>query len=199
MSTQQPIEALQIVADCLTSLGIEFYIGGSIASTFYGQPRATIDVDIVADVGSHQVQRLEQMLSAEFYADASMMHDAIVRKASFNLIHMPTSYKIDVFIPKKRPFDNSVISRTIHAIAFEDDNRKYNFASAEDTILSKLEWYREGGETSQRQLRDVIGVMKVQYKKLDLKYMRKWASELNVSELLEQAWAETNKFMDESI
>ncbi len=188
MSSLPPIKALQIVADSLESLGVEFYIGGSIASAFYGEPRATIDVDIIADLGSHQAKRLEQMLGEDFYADSPMMLDAIARRSSFNLIHLSTSYKIDVFIPKNRHFDINILSRTIKEAAFENDDREYNFASPEDTILSKLERFREGGETSERQLRDVIGVMQVQFQQLNLKCMRKWAGELKIDDLLEKAW-----------
>ncbi len=198
MTIQPAIAALQSVADALGSLGVEFYIGGSIASAYHGQPRATIDVDIIADLGSGQAPRLVKLLGDDFYADTTMILQSITNRSSFNLIHLSTMYKIDVFIPKSRPFDQSVRQRTVKKALFVGDDREYRLASAEDTILSKLEWYRAGGEVSQRQWGDVAGVLQVQFHQLDLVYLRRWADELGVADLLERAWRQTKQLLREN-
>lgn len=126
-----------------------------------------------------------------------MMIQAITSRTSFNLIHLPTMYKIDVFIPKQRPYDKCVQQRAIQVAAFRGDDRIYNIASIEDTVLSKLEWYKAGGETSERQWRDVVGVMQVQLDQLDQAYLNKWAADLSVSDLLQGAWAEARTLMGE--
>ena len=198
MALQPPITALQVVADAFRTLGVEFYIGGSIASAYHGEPRSTIDVDLIADLPASAASRLVHLLGEEFYADASMMIEAITSRTSFNLIHLPTMYKIDVFIPKQRPFDKSVRQRVVQAAAFEGDDRTYQIASVEDTVLSKLEWYKAGGETSERQWRDVVGVMQVQLGQLDQAYLERWATELAVNDLLQRAWTEARTLMGES-
>ena len=198
MALQPPITALQVVADAFRTLGVEFYIGGSIASAYHGEPRSTIDVDLIADLPASAASRLVHLLGEEFYADASMMIEAITSRTSFNLIHLPTMYKIDVFIPKQRPFDKSVRQRVVQAAAFEGDDRTYQIASVEDTVLSKLEWYKAGGEMSERQWRDVIGIMQVQLHLLDQAYLDKWAANLGVSDLLQRAWTEARTLMGES-
>ena len=199
MAPQPSITALQFVADAFKTLGVEFYIGGSIASAYHGEPRSTIDVDLIADLPASAASRLVHVLGEDFYADASMMIQAITSRTSFNLIHLPTMYKIDVFIPKHRPFDKSVRQRVVQAAAFDGDDRTYQFASIEDTVLTKLESYRAGGETSERQWRDVVGVMQVQLHLLDQAYLEKWAAELGVSDLLQRAWTEARTLMGERV
>ena len=174
------------------------YIGGSIASAYHGEPRSTIDVDLIADLPASAASPLVHLLGEDFYADSSMMIQAITSRTSFNLIHLPTMYKIDVFIPKHRPFDKSVRQRVVQAAAFEGDDRTYQIASVEDTVLSKLEWYKAGGERSERQWRDVVGVMQVQLHLLDQAYLERWAAELGVSDLLQRAWTEARTLMGES-
>lgn len=197
MAPQPPITALQFVADAFKTLGVEFYIGGSIASAYHGEPRSTVGVDLIADLPTSDASRLVHLLGEDFYADSNMIIQAITSRTSFNLIHLPTMYTIDVFIPKQRPFDKSVRQRVIHAAAFEGDDRIYQIASIEDTVLSKLEWYKAGGETSERQWRDVVGVMQVQLHQLDQTYLEKWAAELGVSDLLQRALAEARALMDD--
>ena len=199
MSERADVTTIIPFANALNKLGIEYYISGSTASSIHGHARSTADIDIVANVHIKHVADLVNLLESEYYIDSNMIRNAINQQQSFNIIHLQTMFKIDVFLLKNRTFDQSAWQRKQLGRPFEGHAGEYPISSPEDTILSKLEWFREGGEISQRQLLDVIGVMKVQYKKLDLKYMWKWASELNVSELLEQAWEEANKLMDEQI
>jgi len=129
-------------------------------------------------------------LQAEFYMDDELIAEAIRRNTSFNLIHRETFFKVDVFIPRPRPFLQAQLARAQRqTFAFETEISA-KFASPEDTILSKLEWYRLGGEVSERQWRDILGVLKTRAGELDLAYLQTWAGELNIGDLLERALGE---------
>ncbi len=176
-----------LVTQVLEQLGIPYVVGGSLASSLHGVMRATLDVDIVADMHLNQISALEAALAPEFYADGDMMRDAIERRSSFNLIHYATSFKVDIFIRKVRPFDHIQFERRVRAVVASDPEQSIYVTSAEDIILAKLEWYRLGGEVSDRQWRDILGVMSVRAGDLDLAYLQRWANELQVADLLERA------------
>jgi hypothetical protein len=186
------IRVTLLVTDVFEGLGIRYAVGGSLSSSLHGVMRSTLDVDIVADMHLEHIQPLVAALSPEFYADDEMMRDAIERHSSFNLIHYETSFKVDVFIPKPRPFDQMQLERRISAPITTDPERSLYVTSPEDVILSKLEWYRMGGEVSDRQWRDILGVLKTQTGGIDLDYLRQWAKELKVSDLLERALTESS-------
>lgn len=179
-----------LVTQTLERLGIPYAVGGSLASSLYGVMRATLDVDIVADMRLEHVAPLVTALSQEFYADADMMRGAIEHHSSFNLIHYETAFKVDIFIQKPRSFDHMQLRRRIQSVITNDPSQSIYVTSPEDTILAKLEWYRLGDEVSERQWRDVLGVMKVRAGDLDLVYLRRWADELQVVDLLERALQE---------
>ena len=179
-----------LVTQTLERLGIPYAVGGSLASSLHGIMRTTLDVDIVADMKSEHIQPLIAALSKEFYADDKMMRDAIKQHSSFNLIHYETAFKVDIFIRKPRAFDEQQLKRRRPSVITIDPEQTIYVASPEDTILSKLEWYRLGGEASDRHWHDVLGVLKVRAGELDLAYLRKWAGELNVSDLLERVLKE---------
>jgi hypothetical protein len=120
-----------------------------------------------------------------------MVRDAVKRQSCFNLIHLETMFKVDIFIPKTRNYDRSAISRIrMDTLGFGDSELDSYVASPEDVILNKLEWFRKSDEVAQRQWDDVIGVLKIQEKNLDFDYLQKWAEELNVSDLLHRAISE---------
>ncbi len=160
------------LVEALEELGVPYHIGGSVASSLYGLPRLTIDVDIVADLRQGHVRPLIDQLQTDYYIDEDMIRDAIKRRGSFNVIHLDTMLKVDVFIPKSRPFDQEELRRAQQEVLLEG-TRPYNVASPEGTILNKLEWYR--------------GVLKVQGTHLDMDYLKKWSANLKVTDLLERA------------
>jgi hypothetical protein len=180
-----------LVTQTLEALGIRYAVGGSLASSVHGVMRSTLDVDILADMGLEHIQPLVAALSKEFYADDEMMRDAIERQSSFNLIHYETAFKVDVFIRKSRAFDQMQLERRKTSVIATDPEQSIYVTSAEDVILAKLEWYRMGGEVSDRQWRDILGVLKTRAGELDLDYLRKWANELKVKDLLERALTES--------
>jgi hypothetical protein len=180
-----------LVTQTLEQLGIPYAVGGSLASSVHGVMRSTLDVDIVADMRLEHIQPLVSALSKEFYADDEMMRDAIEHRSSFNLIHYETAFKVDIFIQKSRAFDQMQLGRRKPSVITTDPEQSVYVTSPEDVILSKLEWYRMGGEVSDRQWRDILGVLKTRAGELDLDYLRKWANELKVIDLLERALKES--------
>jgi hypothetical protein len=174
--------------DAFEKIGVSYSIGGSVASSAYGIPRATLDVDIVSDLKIHQVPLLVTLLESSYYRDEEMMIRAIRDSTSFNLIHLETLMKIDVFIVKDEDYPKESFRRRRKEELEEIEGAaRYYLLSPEDIILSKLEWYRLGNYVSQQQWNDIMGVLKVQHRMLDMEYLRKWASELGLSSLLEQA------------
>lgn len=183
----EPIEVTLKVTGVLESLEVPYLIGGSLASTLYGMVRTTQDSDIVAEMRQEHLRPFVTALQDEFYVDDEMISESIQRHSSFNIIHRETMFKVDVFVPWPRPFLRSQLSRARkQTFAFETEISA-KFASPEDTILAKLEWYRIGGEVSERQWRDILGVLKTCADGLDLDYLRKWANELKVTDLLDRA------------
>ena len=183
----EPIAVTLLVIDAMDALGVPYLIGGSLASAVHGVLRATLDTDLVADLRLEHAEPLARALGGTFYVDAESIREAVLHQRSFNVIHLETMFKVDVFVVKKRPFHHSQMERRTAQVIATDPDRTAYVATAEDTILAKLEWYRLGGDVSERQWCDVLGVMKVQADRLDLAYLRQWAVQLNISDLLERA------------
>jgi len=191
MATGELQQALSLLVISLENLEIQYYIGGSVASSIFGLPRSTMDVDIVADIKKSHVKNLTLILQDKYYIDPEVIIKAIDRKSSFNLIHLDTMMKIDMFILKDRPFDREAFKRKkVDNIGEKPDITSFYFSSEEDIIISKLEWFKLGGEVSERQWKDLIGVLKIQGEKLDYGYLKKWAEELGLSTLFDNALKE---------
>jgi hypothetical protein len=180
------LAAITPIVEALEEFGIPYHIGGSVASSLYGLPRLTIDADLVADIRMEHVRPLIRQLETDYYIDEDMIRDALRRQSSFNVIHQDTILKVDIFIPKSRLFDQEELRRAQQEVLLEG-TRPFNVASPEGTILNKLEWYRMGGEVSDRQWNDILGVLKVQGTHLDMDYLKKWSANLKVTDLLERA------------
>jgi hypothetical protein len=186
----EPIEVTLRVTNVFEQLGVPYLIGGSLASTLYGMIRTTQDSDIVAEMRLEHLRPFVLALQDEFYMDDEMIAESLQHNSSFNIIHRETMFKVDVFIPRPRPFLQSQLARAQRQTFTFETEVSAKFASPEDTILSKLEWYRMGGEVSERQWRDILGVLKTRAGDLDLNYLRRWAGELKVTDLLERALKE---------
>lgn len=191
MILPEPISVTILVTKVFEELNIPYLIGGSVASTIYGIVRMTQDVDIIAEIKLDKVPTFIAALKTEFYMDDELIADSVLNNSSFNIIHRQTMFKVDVFIPRESPFQRSQYSRAQKQILYTQPNVSAYFASPEDTILAKLDWFRKGNEVSERQWRDVLGVLTVKQGELDIYYLREWASALNVSDLLEKALKET--------
>jgi hypothetical protein len=185
-----PKEGLQFLVPCLERLAIEYFLAGSLASSLHGIYRQTNDVDLVARIRLDQTEALAQELQPEFYADAQMMRSAILHGRSFNLIHLRTSFKFDIF-PLLGPFHESEMLRKemVDGAKAGLDGIAIPTASAEDTILSKLSWFRRADGSSSQQWKDLIGVVKVKGGLLDRQYLHYWAKELGVEDLLNELLA----------
>lgn len=179
--------ALGPVVAALDVLGVAYYVGGSIASSAHGVPRTSIDVDIVAALTEAHVTRFARRLEEQYYLDEDRIRDAVRRRRSFNLIHLATMMKIDVFVSKGRGFDDEALRRARPGAIGGDAEARFRLASPEDVLLAKLEWYRLGGETSERQWSDVLGLLRTQGDRLDRDHLRRWAAALGVADLLERA------------
>jgi len=200
MDTSDIITVAGPIIEAFERMNISYYIGGSVASSAYGILRGTLDVDIVADVKSHHVNLLVKMLEADYYIDAEMILEAIQRQASCNLIHLETMHKVDIFILKTSPYNQEAFQRRRKDALDEEENPdlEFYFASAEDIILSKLDWFRMGGGVSDRQWMDVMGVLKVQKDSLDLPYLQHWAEELGLTDSFAQACRDAGIYEDSS-
>jgi hypothetical protein len=187
----EPISITLLVIDAFDRLGISYLIGGSLASALYGSMRSTLDADLVADVQLDHVSTLVKLLENTFYVDQNMIIDAVEHKSSFNLIHLTTTFKVDVFIMKSSRFEQMQFQRRQLQTISDNPPRQAYVASPEDIILAKLAWYRLGNEVSDRQWKDILGVLKIRAGQLDLDYLRQWASELRVTDLLIKAFQET--------
>jgi len=182
----EPIRVTLLVIDALEELDIPYVIGGSMASSFHGVVRSTNDSDILADIKPNHVQPLAQKLRTDFYLDERAIAEAIRRKSHFNLIHLKTMFKVDIFLPR-RPFDARQLARRQPFPLSPENQRVVYVDSPEDVILAKLAWYKMGGEVSERQWRDVLGILSLQQGRLDMSYLRQTAAQLSVAPLLERA------------
>jgi hypothetical protein len=177
-----------LVVEALEALHVRYRIGGSVASSALGKPRSTLDVDVACELALGHVDRFVERLAPAFYVDADVIRDAIRRQSSFNVIHLDSMLKVDLFIRRSRPFEDVAFERHIRRpLGIEPGGREYDITTPEDIILHKLEWYRMGGGVSERQWLDAVGVIAVQRDALDLPYLRRWAEELGVGDLLERA------------
>src|SRR5262245_51039211 len=176
-----PAEVFRRIVLHLDQRSIAYMLVGSFAGTYFGLSRSTYDVDIVIEAAPDQLKGLIADLQADdYYAELDAALDALKHESLFNVIDNTTGWKIDFILRKSRPFDQEEFRRRMPAKLFDI---QMHVASAEDVIVSKLEWAKIGG--SHRQIEDVAKVLAAQWKLLDQSYLSKWIKELQ----LEQQWS----------
>jgi hypothetical protein len=179
--------AVEEFVEILEKLKICYAIGGSIASSFYGQVRFTQDADVSVAAFDSQIEVFCKAIQGSFYVSQQAVQQAHRNASSFNVIHFDSAFKIDVFVVSDDPFKRQVLVRRQKVTLAESPDRMYDFVSPEDIILLKLQWHIEGGSVSEKQWSDILGVLKNQRGRLDMDYMWDWAARLSVLELLNKA------------
>lgn len=188
MTAADPIAVALVVTRALHQLGIPHTIGGSIASSFAGEPRATVDIDVVAAMDATHADALVAALGGEFYVDDAAVRRAVRDRGTVNLIHQDTHLKVDLFIAGGTPLDELQIARRREVTL--GDGRVLHVHPPEDILLQKLRWFRRGGEVSDRQWRDILAIVRVQGAALDRAYLETHAPVLAVGDLLSRALEE---------
>ncbi|MEO8231754.1 MAG: hypothetical protein ABI638_05705 [Ignavibacteriota bacterium] len=188
------LSALEPVFKALDESSIGYFIGGSIASSAYGIARATMDVDMILNIAPFQVKSFFDKLKGKYYIDIEIINDALVNKSSFNILHLDSMLKIDFFILKDQTYPLNAFQRRIQSsLDDSDDSVKVFLCSPEDIIISKLEWFKLSDESSERQWSDILGVVKVQKNNLDKEYLKHWAIQLDLFNLLQKAFEQSEE------
>jgi len=183
----EPFQVALSVADALERCGVPYVVGGSLASSVSGEPRSTLDVDLVVAMTEADVEPFLTALGQGFHADDHALRRAIRQRSSVNLFHHSTSTKVDLFIAGGSPLDRQAMQRRVRLQVASDPDRFLYVYTPEDILLQKLRWYRLGGEVSDRQWRDILGIVLVQEDRLDEEYLQDGARLLEVPDLLERA------------
>ncbi|MCL1475233.1 hypothetical protein [Argonema antarcticum] len=190
---EDPIWLAHQLAGILNSLGIPYYVGGSVASSLQGEVRYTEDLDLVVNIQPSQIQPLIDAMAGQFYISEVAVEDAMSsRTSSFNVIHLTTTEKADIFVMRDDEFSRSKMSRRQLHVPDGDIDKSFYVCTPEDTILQKLVWFRMTSRESQKQWRDILGVLKLQGERLDFEYLDRWALTLQLTELLAQALGEAD-------
>ncbi len=185
-----PVALALILARILERLGVPYCIGGSVASSVYGEVRTTLDVDVVADLDPEHIDALVAAVESDFHVVDEAIHRAVRERSSFNLIHEETLVKADVYVPPDDPTHREQFARSRRVALRSEPGSEVELVSPEDVVIHKLRWYEMGGRVSDRQWRDILGVLKVQGASLDLAYLERTATILGLSELLARARSE---------
>ena len=195
MSAELPTSLAVVleVIDILENLEIRYHLGGSFASAIHGVPRQTMDADIVVDLDAARVASLVDGLKGDFYVDPEVAADAVSRRGSFNAIHLGSGFKVDFFVKGNSAFDELELERSELYQIVADPPRSAYVKSAEDTVLRKLQWYVDGGSVSDRQWRDVLGVLLTVGGDLDRDYLQTWAVRLGLGVVLNRASSEVDE------
>jgi hypothetical protein len=186
------VNTLADLTAALERLGIPYLIGGSVASSAHGIPRTTLDVDIVARIALRQTVELAAALGSEWYVDTEGARTGISVGRSFNVIHMLSGAKFDIF-PATEDFKERQLERAVRrTVEIWGGRAECPVATAEDILLAKLRWYRDGGEVSEVQWNDIQGILAVN-PSLDFGYVEQWAARLGVGDLLARAQSDVRR------
>jgi len=187
MTATEPRQFLKTITSRLDAAGIPYMICGSVGSSFHGRPRATNDVDIVISATQQQLDDFLATLGEGFYTDRDAAMQAWRDRDAFNVIQAESGWKADLMLCKDRPFSRQEFARRREVDMM---GMRLYIVSAEDGILSKLEWAKKND--SERQFRDAVGIGLAQASALDRDYLATWATELGVQDLLARLLAEVD-------
>jgi len=191
MAEPEEYLVLKQLADAFDEMKIDYAIGGSIASSLYGKVRFTQDADITVAAFGDKAEHLYNVLKESFYIGKDAMYQAISNRSSFNIIHLKSAFKIDIFVQKDDDFHRQLFLRRTKVKLDESVEHLFDIVSAEDIILLKLQWYQSAGCVSERQWSDVLGVLAVQSRMLDMKYLSSCSEKLGLSDILQKAMSES--------
>lgn len=197
MTGRRPVNNNDIYAVCLQvieafeRLNVPYHIGGSLASMAHGVPRSTLDADLVAALKPDQVEAFAGLLGPDFIINEEAMKASLSKSRSNNIIHKGSLLKVDIYPVQDTPFARVESSRRVLKDLPGCPGRQVWCCSAEDIVLRKLSWFREGGEVARRQWEDAVQVLRVQKPVLDFGYLIRWAGSLNVEGLLKKAIEES--------
>ena len=173
-------DLLRYLADTFERLGLRYAVTGSTATIAYGEPRFTNDIDVVVELPT---TRIDDFMAAfpqeDFYLSRSAVEAAVARRRQFNIIHPTSGLKVDVIVASQSEFDCQRLDRSRWLPVLTD--RSVSFATPEDVILKKLEYFKEGG--SDKHLRDIAGVLRIQGAAIDRVRITEWADRLGLSEV----------------
>jgi hypothetical protein len=190
MAPDEPPDPVAIAlgfAAVFEAAGIGYFAVGSLASSIHGEPRSTNDVDFVAELRQEHVAPLVAALAGDYYVDADAVREAVADRGSFNAIHLSTAVKVDVFVAGDDAFTAARVAERERIRLRPGPLGELFVDTPAHTVLRKLAWFRLGGEVSDRQWRDVVGIVRTQGDRLDRAYMRRQAVPLGVADLLEDA------------
>lgn len=184
MIAPDPFALASELAPILDALGIRYAVGGSVAATLYGEARSTEDLDIVLDVTVQQVRQFVSRIRANYYVDEDDAVEAVRRRTTFGTIHLATMTRVDFFIAEPTPETRLQLERRLVKKIGET---QVSFYAPEDILIRKLIWFRMGGEVSERQWRDVVGILRIRREPLDDAYLDRAAASFEVTDLLARA------------
>ncbi len=193
MAEPEEYLVLKQFADVLDGLKINYAIGGSIASSVYGKVRFTQDADITVAAFADKAEQLYTILKENFYISKDTMYEAISNRGSFNIIHLTSAFKIDIFIQKDDDFHRQLFFRKKKIKLDDSIEHLFDIVSAEDIILLKLQWYQSSGCISEHQWSDVLGILAVQSESLNMKYLKSCSEMLELDDILQKAIDEARK------
>lgn len=174
------LELLGRLVTVLEGLGVAYMVGGSHASMYYGEPRQTNDIDVVADLRPNHIDGLVAAFPfPDYYLDAQAAREAVQTQGQFNIIHPASGLKVDVILPRQTPYDREEFRRR-QKLPLGPGREAY-FARPEDVILYKMVYYREGG--SDKHLRDIAAMLQISASDLDQGYIDRWARELSLTDI----------------
>ena len=191
MIGDEALDLLGRIASLLDRLAIPYLVGGSVASTLFGEPRGTRDVDLVIELRADQIEPLASALEPDYYVSRSAMAEAVRDRRSFNAVDPNSGMKIDFFVRGDSDFDREEFARRRREALVPGEPATVWVKTPEDSVLRKLLWFRDGMGVSSAQWRDVIGILATRRDRLDHVHLDLWATRLGLVELLQRAREES--------